>query len=157
MYQDAIEWCTGHGFAKYMTKIDSIDAKGDRVIVKGTAQLLVDGESFMELELDRDLIVRRAVISIPSMPSGTNEYRVETSGVVRPESAPAVAEHGKSVRVLKPEGQPEREYTKYDIVFVSLSLPLSDEAYAAATRIEPAEGTREIDFRLPRLPRAIPK
>ncbi len=125
--------------------------------MKGTAQLLIDDKSSVELELDRDLIVRRAIISIPSMPSGTNEYRVETFGVVRPENAPSVAEHGTSLRVLKPDGKPEREYTKYDIAFVSLSQPLSDEAYAAATRIEPAEGSQEVDMRPRKLAPAKPK
>jgi hypothetical protein len=150
--QNAIQWCTGHGFAKCMNSIESITPKDDHVLVKGMARVFQIDQCTMELEFDQDLIVRRAVVATPATTGGSNEYRITTQGAVQAVGAPALAERGHAVRVLKPDGKPEREYTKHDIAFVSLSEPLSDEAYAAATRIDLAPGTQTVDLRFPGRP-----
>jgi len=139
--QSAYEWCMGYGFAKLIHSIKSIEAKNDRVVVKGAARVFQMGDSTIEIELDRDLIVRRAVVSTSG---GFNEYRVTTDGAVRPAGAPAIAEHGVRQHVLMSAGKPEREDTRsrYDIGFVSLSPPLSAEEYAAAVELKPASGKK---------------
>lgn len=146
---NSFQWCTGHGFAKWMSKIESITPKDDRIIIKGIARVFNLSGCSMELEIDQDLIVRRAVISTPVINGGSNEYRVTTQGAVQPTDTPALAEQGNLVRVLMPAGRPEHEYIKHDIAFVSLSEPLSDEAYTEVTRIQMKPDTTISDFQNP--------
>lgn len=143
----AFEWCTGHGFAKLMSSIKSIVVTDDRIIAKGMGTVFDVDHTTFELEIDRNLIVRRAVISVSSGPSGFNDYRVTSDGTTKLANAPAVAKHGISQRVLRPAGKPDRDYTKYDITFVSLSDPLSDEKYSQVIAFKPKPDVRKSDMR----------
>lgn len=143
----AFEWCTGHGFAKLISSINSIVVTDDRIVAKGSGTFFDIDNTTFELEIDRDLIVRRAVISVPSRPNGFNDYRVTTDGTTRIDNAPALAKHGISQRVLRPAGKPERDYTKHDITFVSLSDPLSDEKYSQVVEFKPKPSVRKVDTR----------
>ncbi len=152
----AFEWCLGHGFAKLMDRIETIELKDDRILVEGTGTAFQIRDCTFQLQIDRDLIVRHAVVSTPVRAGGSNDYRVTTKGAVRPAGAPAIAEEGISQRVLKPAGKPERLYTKHDIAFVSLSAPLSDDEYAKAVAFETADSTRKVDMR-PLSEREVPQ
>ncbi|MEP3482243.1 MAG: hypothetical protein ABJZ55_23570 [Fuerstiella sp.] len=142
----AFEWCTGHGFAKLMYRIKSIKATEDLIVIKGDGAVFdidIDNTTF-ELEIDRNMIVRRAVISVPSGRGGFNDYRVTTDGTTKFVNAPAVAQHGVSQRVLRPAGKLQRDYTKYDITFVSLSDALTDEEYSQVVEFKPKPGVQRV-------------
>jgi hypothetical protein len=147
-YQWMFEWCCGYGIAKWMESIDSVHTEGDRLIVEGRLQLMDYDDSLVEMELDRDLIVRRAVIAVPAESGGGfNEYVIRTVGTARPENCPPVAEQGHFQRILKPVAKPESVYQEYDIVFLAASAPLTDAQYAERTRIEPDPDTQIVDMR----------
>jgi hypothetical protein len=146
-YQWMLEWCCGYGIAKWMESIDSIREEGDRLIVQGKLQLMADDDSRVEMELDRDLVVRRAVISVPAKGgAGFNEYVVQTKGTERPESCPPVAQQGHFQRILKPAAKPPRVYQEYDVLFVAAYARLTDAQYAERTLIDPDPDARIVDM-----------
>ncbi len=147
MYQRSMEWTCGYGFAKWMKSIDSMKVKDDHLVVTGKIQLLDEDKSTFELELDRDLIVRRAMISIPSKPNGTNEYIVETSGTVRPKKTPPLAKQGHCRRILKPVGKAESIHDDDTYVFVSITAKLGPMQYKENTEIIPKPKTSVVDLR----------
>jgi hypothetical protein len=102
-------------------------------------------DSRIELELDQDLIVRRALISVPAKSGqGFNVYAVRTTGTVRPDGCVPIAQQGTYRRILRPEGKPESVYKEFDVEFVEISEPLTDEQYAGRTRIDPAPDARKV-------------
>jgi hypothetical protein len=133
-----IQWCCGYGFARRIESIDAVQPDDGVLTARGWMRLLGYDASQVELDLDRDLIVRRAVIKVPSKDgAGWNEYLVETRGTVRPNGCPPVAETGRYRRILKPAARPESVYQDYEVRFVAASAHLTDEQYERRTRIGP--------------------
>ncbi len=144
----AFQWCCGYGVARWMESIDSLGVDDDRLIVKGRIRLMGYDDSRVEMRLDRDLIIRRTVISITGKGGGgVDEYVVETRGTVRPENGPPFAQAGHYRRILKPAGKPEATYQEYEVQFIAASARLTDEQYAERTRIEPKPDTTVTDRR----------
>src|SRR5438552_13574972 len=84
-----LQWSCGYGIARWIETIDSVQVADGVLTAKGRMRLMGYDDSRVELQLDRDLILRRAVISVPGRDGdGSNEYVVETRGTVRPESCP---------------------------------------------------------------------
>lgn len=147
-YEHLLEWSCGYGVAKWMESIDSLRVENDRLIVKGRLRLIGDDDSRVEMHLDRDLVLRHAVISITGKGGGgVDEYMVETHGTVRPEGGPPVAQAGHYRRILKPAGKPETIYQEYEVLFITASGRLTDTQYAERTRIEPKSDTTINDRR----------
>jgi hypothetical protein len=97
--------------------------------------------------LDHDLVIRRALVSIPGTDGGSDDYLVETRGTVRPDNCPPVAQTARYQRTIKPKGLPERVDHSCTVWFISASGPLSAEEYAERTKIEPTIDYRTIDLR----------
>jgi len=147
MYQRSYEWGCGYGVAKWMKSIDSMQMKDDHLLVTGRAELIGGDKTFVEMELDEDLIVRRAVISIAAKSGGFDQYAVETAGIVKPKGTPPVAGNGRYRRILKPADKPDHVSDDYNVVFVSLSGLLGDMAYSKRTKITPNDKTEVIKRR----------
>lgn len=143
-----LEWACGYGIAKWMESVDSMRVGDGMLTVKGKIRLMGYDDSRVELQLDPDRIVRRAVISVPGKDGGgSNDYVVDTSGTVRPEGCPPVARSGRFRRILKPVGKPETVYQDFEVRFVAISARLTDEQYAERTRIVPTPNAVTIDNR----------
>jgi hypothetical protein len=143
-----LRWSSGYGLARWIESIDSVKVEDGMLTAKGRMRLMGYDASRVELSLDRDLIVRRMVLSVPGKDGGgSNDYVVETRGTVRPARCPPVAESGRFRRVVKPEGKPESVYQDYEIRFVAASARLTDEEYGRLTRIEPGPKAVTIDAR----------
>jgi hypothetical protein len=141
-----LQWSSGYGIARWIESIDTVEAGDGMLTAKGRMRLLGHDDSRFELQLDHDLILRHAVISVPARHGdGSNEYIVETRGTVRPEGCPPVAESGRFRRILKPAGKPESVYQDYEVRFVAASARLTDEQYDERTRIEPGPGAITVD------------
>jgi hypothetical protein len=143
-----LQWSSGYGLARWIESIDSVKVKDGTLTAKGRMRLMGYDVSRVELTLDRDLIVRRMVLSVTGKDGGgSNDYVVETRGTVRPVGCPPVAESGRFRRVVKPEGKPESVYQDYEFRFVAASARLTDEEYDRVTRIEPVPKALTIDTR----------
>jgi hypothetical protein len=143
-----LQWGCGYGLARWIASIDTVEAGDGLRTAKGRMRQLGHDDSRFELRLDGDLILRRAVISLPARHGdGSNEYVVETRGTVRPEGCPPVAASGRFRRLLKPAGKPESVSQDDELRFVAASARLADEQYDERTRIEPASGATTIDAR----------
>ena len=69
-----LEWTCGYGVAKWMESVDSMRVADGMLTVKGKIRLMGYDDSRVELQLDRDLVIRRAAISVPGRDGGgTNE------------------------------------------------------------------------------------
>lgn len=134
----AIRWCCGYGFAEWITAVESVEAAEGWTTVKGRMRLMDYDDTRFEIALDPERILRRAVLRVPPRTSdGFSEYVVETTGTIRPGGCPPVAQSGRFRRTLRPKGKPESVVQDDEIRFLSISSRLSDEQYAARTRIEP--------------------
>jgi hypothetical protein len=147
---DVLRWCCGHGFARRLESVESLSEADGKLTIRGRMRLIGRDDIRVEMQLDRDLIVRQAVISI-SAPAGggagTNEYSVRTRGTAHPEGCPPVARSGRYRRILKPAGKPEYVDQDDEVRFVRVSARLTDDQYAERTRIEPGPGTFVVDMR----------
>lgn len=147
-HQWMFEWCCGYGFAKRIESIESVSVEGDRLFVKGKAKLMGYDDSRIEMELDRDYIVRRATLAVPvQIGTGNNKYVVETQGTAAQDDCPPLAKTGRRQRYLRPGGKPERLHKSFEIALVDLSPPLTDEQYKERTTINPPDDARISDFR----------
>lgn len=142
-----IEWCCGYGFTRGLKSVDSVRVADDRLVVEGRMRLTNNIESRVEMQLDRELILRRAVVSIPSNDGGVDEYLVENDGTERPSDCPPMARSGRFRRTLKPAGKAESVYEDFQIRFLSASPRLTDVQYAERTRIMPDPKALVIDTR----------
>ncbi|QEH37713.1 hypothetical protein OJF2_63040 [Aquisphaera giovannonii] len=137
-----IRWGCGHGFARWITSIDSEAEEYGMRTVKGRMRLLGHDDSRVTLVLDRDLIVRHAVVTIPVRNGpGSDRYLVDSRGTVRPEGAPPVAESARFRRIVTPASGRGDVLEDREIRFVSASARLSDAEYDRLTRIDPSSAT----------------
>jgi beta-lactamase regulating signal transducer with metallopeptidase domain len=152
------EWALGYGFARTLVSIDSMNAwkNDDRLIIKGKSRVFLYGrprvrtkntpagtdsvpepDSHFEIELDRDLIVRRAVISLDLRSRGYEKmapdaYRikrfvVQTSGTSRLIDAPPIAARGRFQRIAKDPEKSKGIQRDETIAFVGISGKLTQE------------------------------
>jgi hypothetical protein len=144
----AVKWSCGFGLARWIEAIDSVRVDADTLTATGRMRLMGYDDSRVELRLDRDRILRRAVISVPGRDGGGfNEFVVETRGTVRPEGCPPVAESGNFRRILKPTGKPDSVSEDYEVRFIAASARLTDAQYDQRTRIEPGPRAMTVDAR----------
>lgn len=139
-----LQWPCGYGVAKCIDSIESMRADGDRLIVKGRMALRrsyapddkTKGRDPFELQLDRDLIIRKASINFHVW-----RYEIETWGVLKSSDAPPIAE-GTSFQLIDAEpGRREIVQEQYEFTTVAVSDPLTDEQYAERIRIDPSPET----------------
>ena len=124
------EWACGYGYSKWLESIDSIAENDNDLQIVGNTRVF-GRRAQVELTLDRDLVVRRAVFTGRS---GTWEYSVETSGTVRPGHSPPVAARGTYRRTHRHPERPDYRQADYEIEFVRLSKRLNDASYQQASR-----------------------
>ncbi|MDB5391090.1 MAG: hypothetical protein JWM11_6736 [Planctomycetaceae bacterium] len=147
------EWTCGYGVASLMKSITSARVDRNRLQIEGTAQLIGYDQSTVLMELDHDLIIRNATITIPAQNGdGANDYVVRTRGTVRAENDLAMAATGSLQRFMKPRNKPARSDGRHDIAFVSVTAPLNDEQYVSRTRIEPPAKATTVDLKPKRKP-----
>jgi hypothetical protein len=143
-----LQWSCGYGLARWIESIDAVDVDDNVLVARGRMRLMGYDKSRVTLRLDRDLILRRAVISVPDKDGGgSNQFVVETRGTARPVGCPPVAESGRFRRMLRPTGKPSSVYQQYEVRFVAVSARLTDKQYDKLTRIEPGPNTVTIDTR----------
>ena len=117
----SFQWTCGYGFAEWIDAIDSMIIKGNKLVITGRLKVpqsyfcyyseeeserIEKAKDTFEIEIDRNLVVRRAVFEIAAVPAfpvdhttpdGDRYQRfvVETNGLVRPSNSPAVAAGGR--------------------------------------------------------------
>lgn len=56
-----LQWSCGYGISRWIESIDSVKPDGDTLTARGRMRQMSYDESGVELHLDSDLIIRRAV------------------------------------------------------------------------------------------------
>lgn len=167
LHRMRIEFAHGYGFAKRMQGIKTFRIDGNRVFCSGPIHISVagDDDSQCELELDSDLVVRRAMITTIKG-GGISRIVVETSGTKHLETTPPVAERGHFVREIsnsrtgRDESGERRFLSENDdrFRFLSLVAGLNDDQYADITTIKTDSNTSTIIHGQPRIvPLGAPK
>lgn len=139
----AVEFVHGIGFGKRIKKIDSIKPDKTGWHITGDIKLWVDDDSRFEMELDKDYLVRNAVINA-NVKGNHTRFIVGTKGTVS-NAGLSLASSGSFQRIWQPSQQQSAKGTKPKIIedfkveFKKLTLHLSNDQYTQLTtfKIEP--------------------
>lgn len=139
----AIEFVHGIGFGKRIKKIDSIEPDKTGWHITGDIKLWVDDDSRFEIELDKDYLVRNAVINA-NVKGNHTRFIVATQGAV-PNAGLSLASSGSFQRIWQPSQPQLAKGTKlkinedFKVEFKKLTLHLSNDQYTQLTtfKIEP--------------------
>ena len=156
--RQAFEWSTGYGFARRIVSIDElrVKVKDGTVVISGKSRVFNLSKSYpqgspppphhdsqYQLELDSDLIVRKAEFSLTDSPEvhqriipnydRIQSIVIETNGIVRPTNAPPVAAEGHYRLVVQKSDKSQHTYHNDRFTFVALSARLTDDELSQRT------------------------
>jgi hypothetical protein len=127
----------GLGYGRLIKRIDHVEVGADGLTrIEGTATLHDDDDTLFTIRLDRQHIVRSAVLDVDL---GTHRNRIEvtTSGELTPPSVPPLPARATWVRVILDatagSERVERTVERDKYKFLSAKTHLSDADYAAAS------------------------
>ena len=146
-----IEFAMGIGYGKRLKKIESVIADSDGFTLKGTIQLWNKDDSRCTLNIDRDYLVRKAVIDC-NVNGNLTHIEADNRGVKRIAGfATPFAANGHYYRRWdgriidgQQKGTPKDSY-QFDVIFEGLRFGLTDAEYTQDTTIVVPPGTLIVD------------
>lgn len=143
----AIEFALGFGFSRRLLALDSIEEAADGgLIAEGRIRMWVDDESVCRLEIDRDLVVRKAMIH-SDIEGNQHDFETNAVGTFVQSGLPVLAASGRFRKRwlgTMREGQLVGKPRDKDVIGIQLAVlehPVTDVEFDRLTTFNVDEQT----------------
>jgi hypothetical protein len=149
------EFAAGFGYGRYLIEVTEVESTDDGWRVSGRMNLFHADRTICELELDEQLLVRKAHLYCIVGPEGATRERafdITTSGTFDESGERAVADQGtfaetEAVVVVNGQSrQVDRPGDVWEIDAGPIEYDLDDDTYSQYTAIDEASATSVLNF-----------